>query len=463
MIKDPSKKKVAGTVVISAIGTAPTTSTSGFDVSAFSSILISVHPTAPNLATVPVGFAGIFRLWRFKAEARLGQGAGSGQWYSDEDVTIALDGTGQMEIIATTDDSTKMFLQLVSVVNSPANFEIGITPYQLVRRKPDGSDMVTAVVSGSSSSDAATGESTPVVIPTGLSVTSTDDTEHWTAAWSAGTDIIVSDTATGLLFPVIDARQIVAVVQYDVTANMVPVYYYRHNTQIQYELATGTITIADAVFDIADDFVIYWEDSKQAIGSPGQIPHTDAALMSFVNQGGGIAHNLLPTAVDNGDVVAFIADLYGKQMIAGYTLASDSNRVEEVDPLNEKALEDAGVDTTNLAAATHYYPSVAGASMQGYKDLSFTGYINDADGIITLSVWGTNDDAPAATDWVDVSLSGYRTDLGVVPPGTIPTVTNVALTFGWDFDNFNYKYYRFGVVNNGATNTVIVKPRRKAL
>jgi len=119
------------------------------------------------------------------------------------------------------------------------------------------------------------------------------------------------------------------------------------------------------------------------------------------------------------------------------------------------------VDTTNVTAATHYYPSATGESMDGYDDMSLTGKLIDADGTLTLTVEGTNDEDTATADWIDVTKGGYRTDDNSVGNASI-TVTNGTETFAIDFDNFNYKYYRVKVVADGATNTVIVKGRKKA-
>ena len=114
-------------------------------------------------------------------------------------------------------------------------------------------------------------------------------------------------------------------------------------------------------------------------------------------------------------------------------------------------------DGSNLAAGTHYFASPSGQSMDGYNDMSLTGSLLDADGTVTLTVECTNDETVAGANWVQI----YGYDTKNASDVNSLTVTNGTLTFAWDFDNMNYKYYRVVVVTTGATNTIIVKERKK--
>jgi len=108
------------------------------------------------------------------------------------------------------------------------------------------------------------------------------------------------------------------------------------------------------------------------------------------------------------------------------------------------------LDTTDLAAGTHYYDSASGQKIGGRTDLSLTGWFDDADGTITLTVEGTNDDS---TGWVQV----YMTDLKNNTTVNSLTVTNSSLSFAVKLVDFPFRRYRVKVVNTGATNAIIVK------
>jgi len=116
------------------------------------------------------------------------------------------------------------------------------------------------------------------------------------------------------------------------------------------------------------------------------------------------------------------------------------------------------VDTTNVAAATHYYPDSDGFTMDGYSDLSFSGKLIDGDGTLTLTIEATNDEDTSGGDWIQVY--GYDDKNNAVANSW--AVTNGTLTFANSFNAANYRYFRVKLVASGATNTVIVKARRKA-
>lgn len=145
-----------------------------------------------------------------------------------------------------------------------------------------------------------------------------------------------------------------------------------------------------------------------------------------------------------------------------FTLVTDSTRVEEVSPINFSVVEESLVDTTNVAAATNYYPSSDGMVMLGYRALSLTGKFIDADGTMTLGMEVSNDEdaTPTNRDWIASSLSAIDMKTGVQVLSSAMTVTSGTLTFGLKYDNLNFKYVRVVMTNNGATNTAIIKSRR---
>jgi len=189
---------------------------------------------------------------------------------------------------------------------------------------------------------------------------------------------------------------------------------------------------------------------------------TNVAAAVTALLGAARSTTLLPPAVANLLATILATDEYGRTMLSSNELASRSDRVGEVRPVENKAIPNDMVDDVNLAAATHYFPSALGVATLPSKDLSFTGKIIDADGTIEITFEGTNDEDLAAGDWIPFTMSGTRTDLGTGLHASI-TVTNGTVTFGMDFDNLNYDYWRVKIVCSGATNTVIVKERNKAL
>jgi hypothetical protein len=141
-------------------------------------------------------------------------------------------------------------------------------------------------------------------------------------------------------------------------------------------------------------------------------------------------------------------------------LATNSQGVVESNPLNYQVQEFTFWATADVAASQQYYPSALGGAMMGGKNLSVTGsYTNAHAGAMVLSVWGCNEPTAAAANWVQVFgyLSGYTaTVTSEMTAGTVVNAINNSvaqtITFAWDFDNFNYRYYRLGYLPPDATN-----------
>lgn len=140
-----------------------------------------------------------------------------------------------------------------------------------------------------------------------------------------------------------------------------------------------------------------------------------------------------------------------------YDSTLDITKVVNQSPDRLAYVADSLLDTTNIAAATNYYPSATGASMDGYGFLSSSFKFIDADGTMTLSFEFTNDEDTTNADWIQ----GYGYDVKNNVVANSWTVTNGTLTGLVDFDNLNYSYFRVKMVNDGATNTGIIKIRRK--
>jgi len=119
-------------------------------------------------------------------------------------------------------------------------------------------------------------------------------------------------------------------------------------------------------------------------------------------------------------------------------------------------IEESIIDTTNVANGT-YYPSSSGRTFGSYRNLSFTGKLIDGAGeTTTLTLEATNDEDTTNADWIQVYGYDPKNNLAV----NAHSVTNETKTFTWDFDDFNYKYFRLKITATAATNTVIIKMRR---
>ena len=143
-------------------------------------------------------------------------------------------------------------------------------------------------------------------------------------------------------------------------------------------------------------------------------------------------------------------------------LSTNAQTVGEVNQINYQAVEESLQDTTNVAAATNYYPSALGAAMMGSKGLSLSGKFIDADGTMTLDVEVTDDEDATNADWISAGLSSIDQKTGIQTIAAALTVTNGTLTFAIKFPDLNFRFWRVKMVNNGATNTSIIKARRIA-
>jgi len=164
------------------------------------------------------------------------------------------------------------------------------------------------------------------------------------------------------------------------------------------------------------------------------------------------------TAVTAGDGVRPVANLNGEQVIAGYNWNNNELRIKETDPLSEHYIDQAiDLDTTNITAATHPYPSASGLSLAGVTHFSISGKLIDADGTMTMTVWMMNDEDTTSGDWIQVY--GYDDENTVTANSW--TVTNGTLTYGISFNAVNFSRVKVQVIADGATNTAIIKGRTR--
>jgi hypothetical protein len=147
----------------------------------------------------------------------------------------------------------------------------------------------------------------------------------------------------------------------------------------------------------------------------------------------------------------YVVTLVGPKK-APYDSGSQSELVNPIWSVSDQYLAETLVDTTNVAAATTYYPSASGLSMDGYRNLSLEGLIS---GGVTTTIEVTNDDA-ASPDWLDITDSLYNWITG----GTRYATSWVDTNFLFQMDNVNFKNIRIKSVTSDATNAVQYNLRR---
>ena len=127
-----------------------------------------------------------------------------------------------------------------------------------------------------------------------------------------------------------------------------------------------------------------------------------------------------------------------------YDNATNSLWVQEI--AKDTPVEEELIDTTNVAAATNYYPSSTGKVLDRYRNVSIQGVIS---GGVTFTVEAKIDDS---TDWLDITKSGYR--LGVDVANSVGLASIVDEAFIMDFDSLNVQAIRIKSVTADATNGV---------
>jgi hypothetical protein len=139
--------------------------------------------------------------------------------------------------------------------------------------------------------------------------------------------------------------------------------------------------------------------------------------------------------------------------------STQSIKTSQLNMLNNYIVNETIVNTTNIAAATNYYPSSTGMSMDGFKDLCLSGVLIDADNTTTVTVEVANNPDPATATFHQI----YGFDSEANANVNSVAASSSTKSFVWNFDNLNATWVRFKLVTGDATNTVRLFARRKAL
>lgn len=120
----------------------------------------------------------------------------------------------------------------------------------------------------------------------------------------------------------------------------------------------------------------------------------------------GQANNAQQTAVGNGDAVRLACNLNGELVTAAHTWATQSDRTEEIDPIDTRDVADDWNADPDAATTTYYY-----LDMSHYRDLTIHWMVDTpAAGVNTLTVEVSNqDDATAAASctYIDITNSWF--------------------------------------------------------
>lgn len=172
-----------------------------------------------------------------------------------------------------------------------------------------------------------------------------------------------------------------------------------------------------------------------------------------------------------------VLDQYGQAVGAGYTWETDSNRSEEIDPLNEQPVVDTIVNLQAVAAdpGASYAPSSDGLEMFGFRDKSLHIYLLGGIGAaaanrtVTVTIEASNGvEVPAGTrQWVDITAAAVDDGTGAAVVLPIASTGNVVVQRALSMDQLNYKFVRVKYdwdndpsVTNGK---IVIAVRRKAV
>lgn len=168
---------------------------------------------------------------------------------------------------------------------------------------------------------------------------------------------------------------------------------------------------------------------------------------------GGKASTSTPTAVANADRVDAFFDEYGRlhtrdiaydESLGALVVAPASDMADRWVPAEEL------VDTTNIAAATYYYPSSDGLEMEEYDHLSIQMVMS---GGVTVTIEAWNDDAG---DVIDITKSALSMLNGVTGAASYVDQSDIL-----DLEGLNVEKVRIKVVTSDATNGVQLHIRRR--
>jgi len=160
------------------------------------------------------------------------------------------------------------------------------------------------------------------------------------------------------------------------------------------------VRAASTLSGVRYTFLVNEDGSATPVAKEGvTLLNAAADVHGLLGMGRGI--DVLPVAVDNLDGSVIATDLYGRTMLASHQLASESDRDEEINPLDTRDVPSILADGAEVAG---------GATVDFYVPLShmkgFSIQWEPNDEHFTLKVYATDEDngtALAACNYVDVT------------------------------------------------------------
>jgi len=145
------------------------------------------------------------------------------------------------------------------------------------------------------------------------------------------------------------------------------------------------------------------------------------------------ARNTQQAAVAEDDAIIPVTNLYGELKIAGHDSATNSNRVEETDPISSHHVEETLAAVTNGTDGTYYYYF----DMDGSKHFTTQLTLSGGSGTCTVTCEATLQDdgtAPASCTYVDITSALFGA----------ASFTASDMLIG--DQNYGFKYIRYKVV-----------------
>ena len=167
-------------------------------------------------------------------------------------------------------------------------------------------------------------------------------------------------------------------------------------------------------------------------------------------------------ATTDGDATG-ILNRWRELVIGGYNWLTNAVRTEETNPLSRQFVEQelASAVAITVAGSPFYFPSAAGMTMAGYKDLGVQFTITTgatAADTINISLEAT-DDTSAVPTWPNaglggITLSGYDLVTGAMVAGPLTATSPggggaTPLTGIVDWDMLNVRLFRFALTATG--------------